>query len=65
MRERAEERFHSTTRQAAEIARRAMVDKLLIGHFSSKYSTLELFEQEAREVFGNTEVAVEGVTYEV
>ena len=65
MRDKAAERFHSTTRQAAEIARRAMCGKLLIGHFSSKYSTLEAFEQEAREVFRNTELAIEGNTYEV
>jgi len=65
LRERAEGRFHSTTRQAAEIAKRANVKKLLIGHFSSKYDTLEEFEQEAREVFLNTELALEGVTYKV
>lgn len=65
MRERAEERFHSTTKQAAEIARKAMVKKLLIGHFSSKYSTLEQFEAEAKEIFPHTELAIEGSTYEI
>jgi ribonuclease Z len=65
MREKAFERFHSTTRQAAEIAKKAMAKKLLIGHFSSKYSTLEQFEQEAKEVFAATELAVEGATYEI
>lgn len=65
LRERAFERFHSTTKQAAMIARKAMVSKLLIGHFSSKYSTLEAFQQEAKEVFSNTELAIEGVSYEV
>lgn len=63
MREKAEERFHSTTKQAAMIARKAMVGKLLIGHFSSKYSTLDQFLLEAKEVFPNTELATEGVTY--
>lgn len=63
LRDRAQERFHSTTKQAAEIARKGGVKKLLIGHFSSKYDTLEEFEQEARQVFENTELAVEGVTY--
>lgn len=62
---RAEERFHSTSKQAALIAKKANVKKLLIGHFSSKYDTLEEFEQEAREVFLNTELALEGVTYKV
>jgi ribonuclease Z len=65
MREKACERFHSTTKQAAELARKAMVKKLLIGHFSSKYSTLDQFESEAKEVFSNTELAIEGNTYEL
>lgn len=65
LRERAEDRFHSTTKQAAELAKKAGVKKLLIGHFSSKYDTLEEFETEAREVFPNTELALEGVCFEV
>jgi ribonuclease Z len=65
LRERAESRFHSTTKQAALIAQKANVKKLLIGHFSSKYDTLEEFEAEAKEVFPNTELALEGVCYEV
>lgn len=63
LRERADERFHSTSKQAALIAKKAGAKKLLLGHFSSKYDTLEEFEQEAREVFENTELALEGVTY--
>ena len=63
--ERAAKRFHSTTAQAAEIAMQAGVNKLLIGHFSSKYEKLDEFEREAKLVFPNTEVAVEGVTYRV
>lgn len=65
LRERAENRFHSTTKQAATLAKKAGVKKLLIGHFSSKYDTLEEFELEAREVFPNTELALEGVAYNV
>jgi ribonuclease Z len=65
VRDKAFERFHCTTRQAAEIARKADVKKLLLGHFSSKYSTLEQFETEAREIFPNTELAIEGSTYEI
>lgn len=65
MREKAQERFHSTTKQAADIARRAMVKKLLIGHFSSKYAVLDVFQDEAREIFPNAELAIEGETYEV
>ena len=61
--DRALRRFHSTTIQAATIAQKAGVHKLLIGHFSSKYEKLEEFEREAREIFPNTDLAIEGVTY--
>jgi ribonuclease Z len=60
---RAALRFHSTTTQAACIAKRAKADRLLIGHFSSKYDKLEIFEQEACEVFPSTSLALEGVTF--
>jgi ribonuclease Z len=58
-------RFHSTTAQAATIALQAGVQRLLIGHFSSKYEKLQAFELEAREVFPNTDLALEGVTYKI
>ncbi len=61
--ERALARFHSTTHHAAHIASRAQVNRLLIGHFSSKYDKLEIFEHEAREIFPNTSLALEGVSY--
>lgn len=61
--ERARSRFHSTTHDAATIASKAEVGKLLIGHFSSKYENLAPFEIEAREIFPNTEIAVEGATF--
>lgn len=61
--ERAALRFHATTVQAAMIAQKANVHKLLIGHFSSKYDKLEAFEEEARETFPNTDLALEGATY--
>ncbi|MEO8583384.1 MAG: ribonuclease Z [Flavitalea sp.] len=61
--ERAAARFHATTHQAATIAKKANVKRLIIGHFSSKYDKLEIFEQEAREIFPATELALEGTTY--
>jgi ribonuclease Z len=60
---RAALRFHSTTTQAACIAKGANVGRLLIGHFSSKYDKLDIFEQEACEVFPSTSLALEGVTF--
>lgn len=61
----AGKRFHSTTAQAATVAKEAGVQRLIIGHFSSKYEKLQAFEQEAREIFPNTDLAIEGVTYRV
>lgn len=61
----AGKRFHSTTAQAATVAEQAGVKRLIIGHFSSKYEKLQAFEQEAREIFPHTDLAVEGVTYRV
>lgn len=61
--ERAAARFHSTTVQAAEIAKKAGAKKLLIGHFSSKYDNLDEFLKETSEVFKNTELAIQGSCY--
>jgi ribonuclease Z len=61
--ERAGNRFHCTTVQAATIAKTAGVKQLLIGHFSSKYDKLDEFERETREVFTNASLALEGVSY--
>ncbi len=61
--DRAISRFHCTTEQAATIAKLANVERLLIGHFSSKYEKLDEFVNEAKEVFPNTQLAIEGVTY--
>ncbi len=56
-------RFHSTTFQAATIAAKAGVKKLLIGHFSARYESLDEFLTEACSVFPDTELALEGVCY--
>ncbi|MCK9403551.1 MAG: ribonuclease Z [Chitinophagaceae bacterium] len=61
--DRAESRFHATTEQAAFIAVKAETERLLIGHFSSKYENLHDFLAETQTVFPNTELAVEGVTF--
>ena len=61
--ERAAEVYHSTARQAATIAAEAGVDRLLIGHFSSRYKQFEPFLDEARSIFPETYLAVEGETF--
>jgi ribonuclease Z len=58
--ERAAARYHSTTVEAATIALKANVKKLVIGHFSSKYKDLAQFKLEAAAVFENVELAIEG-----
>jgi ribonuclease Z len=57
--------FHSTARQAAQVARRAGVKTLLLGHFSSRYKNLEPFVNEAREVFPESFIAEEGKSFDV
>ncbi len=61
----ASARFHSTAKQAAQIAKMANAKQLLLGHFSSKYKELELFREEASEVFPNVLVTQEGLAYEI
>jgi ribonuclease Z len=61
--EKAATRFHSTAKQAAMIAKKAGAKKLLLGHFSSMYESLDEFKIEACEVFENSEVAEEGTCY--
>ena len=63
LQKKAFERFHSTAKEAAMIAQKAEVKKLLIGHFSSMYETLDDFKTEATSVFDQTELAIEGCTY--
>lgn len=60
---RAAETFHSTAAQAAQIAVLAKVDKLIIGHFSIRYKLLDPLLEEARAIFENTELAIEGETF--
>ncbi len=59
---RAKETFHSTSLQAAMIAQSARVKKLLLGHFSARYQELDKLLNEAREMFPDTELALEGKT---
>ncbi len=62
---RATKTGHSTARQAAEIAKLAEVKKLVIGHFSSRYTNLNPLLEQAQAVFPNTELAKEGKIIEL
>jgi ribonuclease Z len=50
----AESYKHMTATQAASIAKEAQVEKMVMTHFSARYSDQTLFEQEAREIFHNS-----------
>jgi len=65
--EKANEYGHSTALQAAQIAHEAGVGKLLITHFSSRYTQEDLtrLEEEARSVFLHTDVATELNAYKL
>ena len=61
----AAEKFHSTAAQAATIASKAGVRKLIIGHYSTRYDSLEEILAEAREVFPETRAAIDGKSFDV
>jgi ribonuclease Z len=60
MRERAKQTMHSTAIDAANIAKKAEVKKLVIGHFSARYKDLHPLLAEAKTVFEETYLADEG-----
>lgn len=62
---RAKETFHSTAIQAAEIARKANVGRLILGHYSARYLDNTIFLEEAISVFPNTILAQEGLVVPV
>jgi len=58
---RAKETGHSTAQQTAEIAKKAQVKKLVIGHFSARYANQKLLLQEAQAIFPNTVLGEDGL----
>ncbi len=55
---------HSTAKQAAGIAKKANADTLILGHYSTRYKSLELFRQEAVQVFDKVLLADDGKVFE-
>ena len=51
MTEMAAKTFHSTTLQAAQCAKDAGAGRLLVGHYSSRYPSVEFYLDELRSVF--------------
>lgn len=62
---RAKETYHCTAKEAASIAHKANVKKLIIGHFSARYHDLSPLLSEAKSIFPNTILAEEGQTFKV
>ena len=63
MLDRAQSTHHTTALQAGDVAIKTNAKRLLIGHFSARYKTLNELLDEARSVFPDTELAIEGKTF--
>lgn len=59
------ENKHSTSREAATLARNANAKKLILTHFSARYRNVSSLVKQAREVFPNTIAARDGLVYDV
>ncbi|MEE9406700.1 MAG: ribonuclease Z [Polaribacter sp.] len=56
---------HSTSIEAAKIAKEANVSKLIVGHYSGRYKDISLFKKEAATVFENVDIAETGKVFSV
>ena len=56
--------MHSTAKQAAEIAKRANVGTLVLGHYSTRYESITLFEREAAGIFPEVLLADDGKVFD-
>jgi ribonuclease Z len=61
----AKDKMHSTAMEAAWMAKKANVKKLLIGHFSARYDDLQPLLDEARSVFPGTILAEDGMSINI
>ncbi len=59
----AKERFHTTLSQAINIAKLSGANKLITGHYSSRYKDITVFLTEGRKRWGGVELGEEGRTY--
>lgn len=61
----AEKTFHSTAKQAAEVALATKSGQLVIGHFSSRYKSVEKLIEEAKAIFPNTIESYDGLEIDI
>ena len=64
-RDKALRTFHSTTIDAAKLAKKGRVKQLLIGHFSSRYDDYSMFFNEVFSIFENVIISEEGKKVQV
>ena len=55
---------HSTAKQAAMIAKKANVGRLILGHYSTRYESLSAFKTEAETIYPNVELSRDGKIFE-
>jgi len=63
--DKARERMHSTSAEAAALAKRAGAKRLVLTHFSARYRNVRQLVREAAAVFPNTVAAHDGLVIEV
>jgi ribonuclease Z len=56
--------MHSTAKEAARIALKANVKQLLLGHYSTRYDSIDLFKEEAETIFKEVLLANDGKVFE-
>jgi len=60
----AQKTMHCTAKQAARIALKANVKHLVLGHYSTRYESIELFKEEATTIFTDVLLADDGKSFE-
>ena len=57
--------LHSTAKQAARIALKANAKQLILGHYSTRYDSITVFQEEAKTIFPEVLLADDGNTFEL
>ncbi|HEU4789406.1 MAG TPA: ribonuclease Z [Flavobacterium sp.] len=60
----AQKTMHSTAKEAAKIALKANVKQLILGHYSTRYDSIDLFKKEAETIFKEILLADDGKSFE-
>lgn len=60
----AQKTMHSTAKEAAKIALKANVKQLILGHYSTRYDSIDLFKKEAETIFKEVLLADDGKSFE-